>query len=66
MTNGLRKENDEGFTNIDIYKDFATRIYQNKLEFMKMLHALKGEEKIIWGYGASAKGNTLMNYFEIN
>jgi 2-polyprenyl-3-methyl-5-hydroxy-6-metoxy-1,4-benzoquinol methylase len=65
VTNALRKERDDGFTNIYIYKDFATRIYQNKLEFKKILHALKGEKKIIWGYGASAKGNTLINYFEI-
>jgi 2-polyprenyl-3-methyl-5-hydroxy-6-metoxy-1,4-benzoquinol methylase len=65
VTNTLRKERDQGFTNIQIYLDFSNRIYQNKIELIKMLHILKVEGKIIWGYGASAKGNTLMNYFDI-
>ena len=32
---------------------------------MKILLGLKRDGNVIWGYGASAKGNTLMNYFEI-
>lgn len=61
----LRKEKEEGFTNIDIYIEFASRIHKNKTELMKLLYSLKQSGKVIWGYGASAKGNTLMNYFGI-
>jgi SAM-dependent methyltransferase len=61
----LAKEKKEGFTDIDIYAEFASRVYQNKKELMKILLELKRNGNVIWGYGASAKGNTLMNYFGI-
>ena len=32
---------------------------------MKILLELKRDGNVIWGYGASAKGNTLINYFGI-
>ena len=32
---------------------------------MKILLGLKRDGNVIWGYGASAKGNTLINYFGI-
>ena len=32
---------------------------------MTLLQGLKQESKVIWGYGASAKGNTLMNFYGI-
>ncbi len=61
----LTKEKEEGVTDIHIYEEFASRVYQNKRELMKLLHGLKQGGKVIWGYGASAKGNTLMNFFGI-
>tara|TARA_B100000315_G_scaffold157285_2_gene145891 strand:- start:3713 stop:4960 length:1248 start_codon:yes stop_codon:yes gene_type:complete len=61
----LAKEKEEGFTDIHIYAEFASRVYQNKRELMKLLYGWKRDGKVIWGYGASAKGNTLMKFFGI-
>lgn len=47
------------------YKRFAKRIEKNKQVFQKLLHSLKSKQQVIVGYGAPAKGNTLLNYFGI-
>ncbi len=47
-------------------KDFFRRIEKNKIELLNLLRNLKKGNKKIIGYGAPAKGNTLLNYFGIN
>lgn len=47
------------------YKDFAKRVEKNKEDLLSLLREFKLKGKIIAGYGASAKGNTLLNYFGI-
>lgn len=47
------------------YLAFAERTAQNKLLLNEMLAGLKADGKRIAGYGAPAKGNTLLNYFGI-
>ena len=44
------------------YDDFAKRIYKMKDDLLKVLHRLKSQNKRIIGYGASAKGNVLLNF----
>jgi 2-polyprenyl-3-methyl-5-hydroxy-6-metoxy-1,4-benzoquinol methylase len=46
------------------YEEFANRVMTNKKELRSLISQLLAEGKTIWAYGASAKGNTLMNYFE--
>ena len=40
------------------YREFATKVQDNIDEFLHLVVAEKG--KTIWGYGASAKGNVLL------
>lgn len=47
------------------YKEFSNTIEINKSLLVKMLNEIKGNGKRIVGYGAPAKGNTLLNYFGI-
>ena len=37
-----------------------------KLELLKILKNIKNSKKIIHGYGASTKGNILLQYYKIN
>lgn len=47
------------------YTGLVTKINQMKSELNSLLKRLKGQGKKIYGYGAPAKGNTLLNYFGI-
>lgn len=47
------------------YQAFAERVEKNKRELLSLLGALQKDGRIIAGYGAPAKGNTLLNYFGI-
>lgn len=44
---------------------FAAKIDENKKKLRQLLQDLKAKGKKIAGYGAPAKGNTLLNYFQI-
>jgi len=59
------KEEKLGLSKIGTYLDFAKRIEKNKKELNVLLKNLKLQRKKIVGYGAPAKGNTLLNYFKI-
>ncbi|HYK09119.1 MAG TPA: class I SAM-dependent methyltransferase [Candidatus Eisenbacteria bacterium] len=50
---------------ISTYKQFAKDIEKNKKDLLLLLARLKRNGKHIAGYGAPAKGNTLLNYFGI-
>lgn len=47
------------------YAEFAERVERIRSELMALLRDLKGQGKRIAGYGAPAKGNTLLNYYGI-
>lgn len=47
------------------YDDFAGRVYTIRDDLLKLLHDLKSQGKKIVGYGASAKGNVLLNFCQI-
>lgn len=51
--------------NIETYLKFAKKIEENRKKLTKLLKQLKSAGKTIVGYGAPAKGNTLLNYFKI-
>jgi SAM-dependent methyltransferase len=58
----LAKEKAAGLTQLDTYLDFAETVKRMKRKFLTFLIAAKQEGKTIAGYGAAAKGNTLLNY----
>lgn len=59
----LDKERKFGVRQLAPYTQFAKRIHANKTRLLKLLGSLQSDGKKVWAYGASAKGNTLMNYF---
>lgn len=61
----LKKESDFGLDDLKTYQSFAKRIKKNKTQLKKLLKKLKRGGKKIAGFGAPAKGNTLLNYFKI-
>ena len=58
----LKKEIIFGLKNLDLYKSFQNKANKVKNDFVKFLIEQKNLGKSIAGYGAAAKGNTLMNY----
>jgi len=57
-----QSEIETGFTDIKSYLDFNEKVKSIKREILKFLIFAKEEGKSIAGYGAPAKGNTLLNY----
>jgi 2-polyprenyl-3-methyl-5-hydroxy-6-metoxy-1,4-benzoquinol methylase len=51
-----------GLDTLAAYADFAGRVRATKRAILSLLIGLKNEGKTIVGYGAPAKGNTLLNY----
>lgn len=51
--------------NSKTYLDYANQVLENKRKLMDLLIKLRLAGKKIVGYGAPAKGNTLLNYFKI-
>lgn len=65
VRNLLKKEKESGLDDLTTYRSFSDRVRKNKTELTKMLKGLKKQGKKIVGFGAPAKGNTLLNYFKI-
>jgi SAM-dependent methyltransferase len=58
----LEKENTLGVATIEYYQNFQQKIDNIKYDFTAFLINEKRKGKKIIGYGAAAKGNTLLNY----
>lgn len=58
----LRREFELGVTSIDYYRDFQEKANAVKNTFLKYLIDCKNLGLTVAGYGAAAKGNTLMNF----
>jgi len=58
----LTREEAEGFTRLEHYLAFAERVKETKRQLLEFLIVAKRKGKCIVGYGAPAKGNTLLNY----
>lgn len=56
------RETSAGFNDLAIYKGFEEKVHRTKRELLKFLIAAKEDGKRVVGYGAPAKGNTLLNY----
>lgn len=62
----LKNEKNIGLQNIETYLGFKSRVDYIKYKLLSLLEELKKEGKVVVGYGASAKSNTLLNYCGIN
>jgi len=55
----------KGLNEVTVYRKFAERVEKLKEDLVSLLQKLKSENKKVIGYGAAAKGNTLLNYYHI-
>lgn len=62
----LGKESERGLHKVETYRKFAENVILSKEILLKELKRLKQENKRIFGYGAPAKGNVLLNYCGIS
>jgi len=61
----LNEEKKKGMDELPFYNSFANKVLHIKKEMLGLLDTLKSEGKNVVGYGAAAKGSTLLNYFGI-
>jgi len=62
VTRLLGQEKEAGLLSRHAYDQFRQKVEASKRELLQCLIAAKNEGKTIVGYGAPAKGNTLLNY----
>ncbi len=58
----LEREAAAGYGSLELYTAFGDRVAEDKRQILEFLIGLRREGKRIVGYGAPAKGNTLLNY----
>jgi SAM-dependent methyltransferase len=58
----VTEENNAGMTTINFYRGFQEHAEKAKNDFLRFLIDKKNEGKVVVGYGAAAKGNTLLNF----
>ncbi len=61
----VKSERKMRLNKVSTYIDFGKLVLQNKMELVTLLTEVKLFNKKVIGYGAPAKGNTLLNYFKI-
>lgn len=61
----MDRESEAGLFERQTYTDHAARVQKIRADLMALLDKLQAEGKRIAGYGAPAKGNTLLNYYGI-
>lgn len=62
----IKKEKENGLLEIEKYLEFKNKVLQIKKDLNKFLENAKKENKKVICYGAPAKGNTLLNFCDIN
>jgi 2-polyprenyl-3-methyl-5-hydroxy-6-metoxy-1,4-benzoquinol methylase len=58
----LERERVAGYESLETYVTFDDRVRADKRQILDLLIDLKAQGKRLAGYGAAAKGNTLLNY----
>jgi SAM-dependent methyltransferase len=58
----ITEENNAGMTTIDFYRGSQEHAEKVKNDFLRFLIEKKSQGKLVVGYGAAAKGNTLLNF----
>ena len=61
----LEKEERSGLKTIAPYKTFADNVKLHRANFRRLLTGLSSEGKKIYGYGASTKGNVVLQYCDL-
>jgi NDP-4-keto-2,6-dideoxyhexose 3-C-methyltransferase len=56
----------DGFSNVQTYLDYGARVMNLKNQLLAFIKQEQEAGKIIYCYGASTKGNTQLQYFDLN
>jgi SAM-dependent methyltransferase len=56
------REEEKGYDRVETYLSFGERVMETKRKLLDFLISVKGQGESVVGYGAAAKGNTLLNY----
>ena len=62
----IENERSYGLCDMDFYIDWTSKVQQHKYSVVSFLLEKALSQKIVYAYGAAAKGNTLLNYCGIN
>ena len=65
INNIVKEENRLKLEKIDTYKKLEKNIIKQKIKLISLIKKIIKDGKIIHGYGASTKGNVLLQYFKI-
>lgn len=65
INNMIEMEKLNGIYSVETYKKYAINARKIVKKFIRTVHKLKNENIPIVGYGAPAKGNTLLNYAKV-
>ena len=66
VKNQINKELKFGLHKYSTYKKFEKKVRDSKRNIFKIIKSLKKKNKLIVGYGATAKAATVLNYCNIN
>jgi len=58
----LEQENRMGLNTPRPYRDFEERVFRHRQDLVRLLRALGADGKTVLGYGASTKGNVLLQF----
>ena len=58
----LEQENRIGIHSPQLFRDFEEKVFRHREDFTRLIHSLKSANKKILGYGASTKGNVLLQF----
>ena len=61
----LKQESIFGLDSVEPYLEFSGRVNRKRDDVITLLKSLKSAGNTIVGYGAPAKGNTLLNYYNL-
>ena len=62
----LIMEKEWGIGKLETYQNYAQRVEIIKEDVLTLIHEKKNQGETIGAFGASAKGNTLLNYFDLS
>ena len=58
----LQQEDDMGLDTPKPYREFEEKVFKHRKNLLKLIESLVGDGKKIFGYGASTKGNVLLQF----
>lgn len=61
----LQREHDDGYNSWEVYNEFRDRVFDHRNELKSLLRKLNAAGNHVCGYGASTKGNVVLQFCEI-